>query len=113
MIKNLGSEGLEFYKKNYNYFNKTSEAIGEYYKQLDKIEITKETYELWLESLEISGRDEPTDLGLELASKNLNFIRFALELNDYGLMDFLRGNLPKYIFKRWKNTEYIAELDVV
>jgi hypothetical protein len=112
-MKDLGSKGLEFYKKNYNYFNKTSEAIGDYYKQFDKIEVTNETYEWWLESLEISGRDEPKDLGLELASKNLNFIRFALELNDHGLMDFLQDNLPKYIFKRWKNTEYIAELDVV
>jgi len=35
-----------------------SEVIAENDMQFDEIEVKKETYELWLESLVISGRDK-------------------------------------------------------
>ncbi|MFA9371005.1 MAG: hypothetical protein ACERIH_04790 [Labilibaculum antarcticum] len=104
---------IEQQKKEEYYYLRTSEAIGSYYKQFERIPVTSETYMLWLESFEISGRDVPRDISFRQASKDLNFMRFALELNDYGLFDFLKKNLPKYIYTKWYKTEYLEGMDVI
>ncbi|MFA9371004.1 MAG: hypothetical protein ACERIH_04785 [Labilibaculum antarcticum] len=103
----MNIEAEKFKKENYHYYNMLFELIADYYSQFDKLSICDKTYYLWLESLDVSGSKEPRDLGLSQASDNLNFKRFVLELNDFGLTDYLRINLPEQMFQKWNDTECI------
>ncbi|WP_282016359.1 hypothetical protein [Marinifilum flexuosum] len=104
---------IEKQRREEYYYIRTSEAIQNYYQQLDQIELTQEMVTLWIDSLNNLGREIPYDKSLKLVSNDFNFKRFVLELNDYCLLDYLRENLPKYIFKKWYRSEYLEGMDVV
>lgn len=104
---------IEKQKQEEYYYIRTSEAIQNYYQQLDRIELTQEMVTMWIDSLNDLGREIPYDRSLKLVSNDFNFKRFVLELNDYSLLDYLRENLPKYIYKKWYRLEYLEGMDVV
>ena len=104
---------IEKQKQEEYYYIRTSEAIQNYYRQLDQIALNQEMVTIWIDSLNLLGRDIPEDKSLRQVSKDYNFKRFVLELNDYCLLDYLKENLPKYIFKKWYGSEYLEGMDVV
>ena len=68
-------------------------ATTDYYKQLNRNELTDKDFNLWIESLEEPMRSSFKNKGLDNCRGVLNFQRFILELQDKGLDEYLKNNL--------------------
>jgi len=76
-------------------------ATTDYYKQLNRNELTEEDFKQWIESLEEPMRSSFKNKGLDNCRGVLNFQRFILELQDIGLDEYLKNNLTEEDFSYW------------
>jgi hypothetical protein len=76
-------------------------ATTDYYKQLNRNELTDKDFNLWIESLEEPMRSSFKNKGLDNCRGVLNFQRFILELQDIGLDEYLKNNLTEEDFSYW------------
>lgn len=79
-----------------------SKIINEYYKQLNRDELTDKDFKLWIESLLEPMRGAFRKQGLDNCRGVLNFQRFILELQDKGLDEYMRENLTEEDNRYWK-----------
>lgn len=77
-------------------------TIHSYFSQLNREELTKEDFHSWIDSLEEPMKTAFAKKGLEDCRGVLNFQRFILELNDYGLWEFLKQALTEEDYNYWK-----------
>lgn len=73
----------------------------DYYKQINRDELTEDSFTLWIESLEEPMRSNFKNKGLDNCRGVLNFQRFILELQDIGLDEYLKNNLTEEDFNYW------------
>lgn len=64
-----------------------------YYQQIEEFNITKEDFEVWIESLQEPMKSDFRTKGFEASRNTLNFQRFCLESRDRGLDEFMKANL--------------------
>lgn len=84
-------------------FMRVSKVIAQYYKGAP-VELTEDVFKQWIEALDEPMKSGFLRQGFEQAKNALPFRRFALELNDYGMRDYMRENLTKEDFQYYKNT---------
>lgn len=72
-----------------------------YYEQVNKVVLTEDIFNLWIESLQEPMRSSFKKKGLENCKGVLNLQRFYLELNDKGLDEYLKNHLTEEDFSYW------------
>lgn len=99
----MTNETEKFEQESKQYYNELFAVLNSYYKQFDSLNISSKAYFLWLYSLSISGKED--NISFKEALNDRDFKRFVLELNDFGLEDYLRENLTEESFQRWTSTD--------
>jgi hypothetical protein len=64
---------------------------------------TQKDFDLWIESLKEPMKSNFKKQGLENCKGVLNFKRFILELNDFGMDEYMKNNLSIEDYKFWKD----------
>ncbi|WP_282016360.1 hypothetical protein [Marinifilum flexuosum] len=100
-------ETEKFEQENKQYYNELFAVLNSYYKKYNTLNTSRKTYFLWLYSLSISGKDDK--ISFKEALNDRNFKRFVLELNDFGLEEYLRDHLSIEMYHRWVKTEFICD----
>jgi len=82
------------------------ESIGQvivaYYNQISPFNPTDLEYDLWISSLREPMKSECKKNGLKKCTDHLNFVRFVLELRDFGMDDYMKKHLSKRQYNYWK-----------
>jgi hypothetical protein len=73
----------------------------EYYKQVDQITMTVQDFENWLSSLTEPMQSDFRKKGFKDCQGILNFQRFCLEMQDYGMDAFMKEHLSPDDFNLW------------
>ena len=103
----MTNETEKFEQESKQYYNELFVVLNSYYKQFDSLNTSRKTYFLWLYSLSISGKDD--NISFKEALNDRDFKRFVLELNDFGLEDYLRDHLSIEMYHRWVITEFVGD----
>jgi hypothetical protein len=62
-------------------------------------------FTLWIDSLREPMKSDFNKMGMEKCKGILNFKRFILELNDYGMDAFMKTNLSSEDFALWQGNK--------
>jgi len=81
------------------------EAISSYYNLINNFKPAKNEYLMWIESLREPMKTECERKGYKYCTEHMNFVRFYLELHDYGMNDYMRENLSEEDYIYWKYGE--------
>ncbi|NOS91210.1 MAG: hypothetical protein HOP30_04770 [Cyclobacteriaceae bacterium] len=82
---------------------RTNKAALSYYAKASVFK-TEENYKVWLNTLSSSIlRNHFEEIGFENSKNALPFMRFVLELNDFGLDEHMKNSLSKYDYEQWIN----------
>jgi len=82
---------------------RTNRAALSYYAKANEFK-TEQNFKTWLESLGTGSlRLHFEQAGFESGKNALPFMRFILELNDYGLDDHMKNNLSIDDYEQWIN----------
>ena len=74
----------------------------QYYNQVE-LNPTQRDFELWIESLKEPMKSSFSKQGLNKCKGVLNFKRFLLEMNDFGLEEYMKKNLSAEDYKMYKS----------
>lgn len=86
-----------------DYLMVIAQASKDYYAQLD-FELTQEHFKLWIASLVEPMKSSFKKKELQNCKGVLNFQRFVLELNDMGMIEFMKQRLSPEYYKAWSET---------
>ena len=78
-----------------------NKVVLAYYSESERYK-TEANYKTWLQTLDPVLREHFDEQGFETGKNSIPFMRFALELNDYGMDDFLKRHLSDADFSAWK-----------
>lgn len=84
-------------------FTRVSKIVVKYYKEAP-VELTESLFKEWIQALDEPMKSSFLKEGFEKAKTALPFLRFALELNDFGLRDYMRDHLGEKDFKYYLET---------
>lgn len=78
-------------------------ASRDYYSQIEPADLTEEDFSLWIDSLDEPMKTGFSNRGLNECRGVLNFLRFILELNDYGMDEYMRNELTEEDYQYWRD----------
>ena len=76
----------------------------QYYNQV-KFNPTQIDFKLWIESLKEPMKSDFKKQGLENCKGVLNFKRFILEMNDFGMDEYMKEKLSKEDYEFWMQSK--------
>src|ERR1035437_5670970 len=84
-----------------SYMAYIGEIVIAYFNQVSPFNPTKNEFNLWIDSLHDPYKSFFTKKGLKNCLDQMNFLRFVLELRDYGMDDFMKTHLTDEDYKFW------------